>query len=64
MSEPSEAEKEAHTQYQAAKRLAGQLKRDIERGTTPRADQLRTLDQLWRHVNDFIPRHWRDEPKG
>ena len=59
----TDAEKEAHTQYQAARRVKQQLAQAIATGRASKADQIRLLDQVWRHVQDFIPRHWREEGK-
>ena len=56
----SDSEAEARRAYDGAKRQRDQLKQAIEHDT-PRVDQLKMLDHLWRHINDFIPRHWREE---
>ena len=56
----TESELDAYKQFQIAARAKETLKRDIEQGRHTRAEQLRTLDQLWSHIESFIPRHWRE----
>lgn len=60
----NDAEAEAYKQYQHAKRCKEQLQAEIEKAR-PRANQLKTLEHLWGHINDFVPRSWRskDEPE-
>lgn len=57
----TDAEKDAKTQYEAARQSKDALKRDLETGNSSRAERLQVLNQLWRHVQDFIPRHWRQD---
>jgi len=57
----TESEAEAKKAYERAKATKEQLKKEILEGYQNRHDILRKLDTLWNNVNDFIPRHWRQE---
>ena len=56
----TDAELDAYKQFQIAARAKETLKRDIEQGRRTRAEQLRTLDRLWSHIESFVPQHWRE----
>jgi len=57
----TDSEQEALKQFENAKRLKKQLQQEIEQGRKTKAEQLQTLDHLWRHVKDFTPKHWSKE---
>ena len=57
----TEAEAEAKRAYEQARVAKDQLKKEIMEGYRSRSETVKKLDMLWNHVNDFIPRHWRQD---
>lgn len=64
MAEVTDAEKEARRQYDNAKRVKEELKRGLKEGYGTLNDSLKQVDRLWSHIQDFVPRHWREDGHG